>query len=56
VSISLDSGDPLLAPVRADLASYLGAMWGGAVGVASSSPDGSRKVEIWLSTSARAGG
>jgi len=54
MSISLDSSDPLLAPVRADLASYLGAMWGGAVSVASSAPDGSKRVALWLSTSSAA--
>jgi hypothetical protein len=51
VGVYLDASDPLLAPVRADLASYLGAMWGGAVSVASTAPDGSKRVSIWLSTS-----
>ena len=55
VGVYLDASDPLLAPVRADLATYLGAMWAGgtagAVSVASSAPDGSKRLSLWLSTS-----
>ena len=49
--VYLDASDPSLDPVRADLAGYLGTMWGGAVPVASSAPDGSRRLSLWLSTS-----
>jgi hypothetical protein len=51
VGVYVDSADPKLDPVRADLASYLGAMWGGAVPVASTPPDGGKRVSLWLSTS-----
>ena len=54
VGVYIDATDPLLDPVRADLASYLGTMWGSAVSVASGAPDGSRRASIWLSTSASA--
>jgi hypothetical protein len=53
VRVALDSTDPLLTPVRADLASYLGAMWGGPVDVASS-PSTSSKVSVWISSSTEA--
>jgi hypothetical protein len=54
VGVYLDSSDPMLAPVRADLASYLGTMWGGGVGVAASAPDGSKRASVWISSSAAA--
>lgn len=54
VGVYVDSTDPLLAPVRADLASYLGTMWGGPVRVASGAPDGSSGVSIWVSSSTAA--
>jgi hypothetical protein len=54
VGVYVDSTDPLLDPVRADLASYLGTMWGGTVTVASGAPDGSRRASIWLSSSTTA--
>lgn len=44
----------MLAPVRADLVKYLGAMWGAAPPASSSAPDGSRRLSIWVSTSAAA--
>jgi hypothetical protein len=50
-AVYLDASDPLLAPVFADVASYLGTMWGGAVVVASGHPDGSKRLSLWLSTS-----
>jgi hypothetical protein len=54
VGVYVDASDPLLDPVRADLASYLGTMWGSPVSVATAAPDGSRRASIWLSTSASA--
>jgi hypothetical protein len=51
VGVYLDATDPSLDPVRADLASYLGTMWGGAVPVASTAPDGSKPLSLWLSSS-----
>ncbi|HEY6460034.1 MAG TPA: hypothetical protein VIY73_07770, partial [Polyangiaceae bacterium] len=42
VGVYLDATDPSLDPVRADLASYLGAMWGGPVTVAAGAPDGTK--------------
>jgi hypothetical protein len=54
VGVYLESSDPMLAPVRADLASYLAAMWGGAVPVAASAPDGSKQASVWISSSASA--
>lgn len=54
VGVYLDATDPMLTPVRADLASYLGAMWGGTVAVASSAPDGSKRASVWISSSAAA--
>lgn len=51
VGVYMDTSDPLLVPVRADLASYLGTMWGGPVSVAPTPPDGSKRVSVWLSTS-----
>ena len=50
--VYLDASDPSLAPVSADLASYLGTMWGGAGdGRARAAPDGSKTLSLWLSTS-----
>ena len=54
VGVYLDTTDSLLDPVRADLATYLGRMWGGAVTVATTAPDGARRVSLWLSTSTEA--
>ncbi|HEY2514357.1 MAG TPA: hypothetical protein VGI39_26000 [Polyangiaceae bacterium] len=51
VAVYLDSQDPLLDPVAADLASYLSAVWSTPVTVARSAPDFSKKRTIWLSTS-----
>ena len=45
---------PLLDPVVADLASYLGTSWGSSVTVARAVPDFTAKRTIWLSTSAAA--
>jgi hypothetical protein len=56
VGVYLDATDASLAPVSADLASYLGTMWGGAVTVASHAPDGTKKLSLWLSTSPAAAG
>jgi hypothetical protein len=52
--VYLDASDAALDPVRADLATYLGQMWGGAVTVASSAPDGTKPLSLWLSSSAAA--
>jgi hypothetical protein len=54
VGVYVDATDPLLDPVRSDLGTYLGTMWGGAVPVASTAPDGSRQVSIWVSSSTAA--
>ncbi len=54
VGVYVDATDPMLDPVRSDLASYLGAMWGGTIPVTSRAPDGSRRVSIWLSSSTAA--
>ncbi|HEY8041514.1 MAG TPA: hypothetical protein VIF15_17025 [Polyangiaceae bacterium] len=51
VEVTLEGTDPLLAPVRVDLASYLGAMWGGPVAVAATPPDVARRATLWLSSS-----
>jgi hypothetical protein len=51
VGVYVDANDDSLAPVRADLASYLGTMWGGAVNVATTAPDGGKRLSLWLSTS-----
>jgi hypothetical protein len=51
VGVYLDATDPSLDPVRADLAKYLGAMWGGSFDVAQAPPDGSKALSVWLSTS-----
>jgi hypothetical protein len=50
-AVYVDASDPLLAPAFADVASYLGTMWGGPVVVASGRPDGSKRLSLWLSTS-----
>ncbi len=47
-------GDPLLDPVAADVSSYLGTMWSGSYPAADSAPDFSKKLTIWVSTSAEA--
>jgi len=47
-------GDALLDPVAGDLAAYLGTMWGGTYPVTDAAPDFSRKLTLWLSTSADA--
>jgi hypothetical protein len=49
--VYVDATDPQLEPVRADLASYLGTMWGGTVTVATTPPDGAKRLSLWLSTS-----
>ena len=54
VGVYMDTSDPLLDPVAADLSSYLGTSWGSPVSVARTAPDGSKKRSIWLSTSAAA--
>jgi hypothetical protein len=55
VGVYLESGgDPLLAPVAADLSSYLGRLWGASFPVTDAAPDFSKKLTIWLSTSAAA--
>ncbi len=51
VAIFVDSADPLLAPVVADLASYLGTSWGTPVTVLRTAPDFKAKRTLWLSTS-----
>jgi hypothetical protein len=51
VGVYLDGTDASLAPVSADLAKYLGAMWGGTVTVASTPPDGSKPLSVWISSS-----
>ncbi len=47
-------GDPLLAPVTADLSSYLTAMWGSSFQTTNSAPTFSNALTIWISTSAAA--
>jgi hypothetical protein len=54
VGVYLEGSDPLLDPVRSDLASYLTTMWGGTTSVVNGAPDGSRRASIWLSSSAAA--
>ncbi|MGO8993763.1 MAG: hypothetical protein ACLQVI_10580 [Polyangiaceae bacterium] len=54
VAVYVDTTDPLLDPVVADLASYLGTSWGSSVTVARTVPDFTAKRTIWLSTSAAA--
>src|SRR5437660_8715155 len=55
VAIHLErGGDPLLDPVAADVASYLGRMWNGTFTVVDAQPDFSKKLTIWISTSAAA--
>lgn len=51
VGVYVDSPDPILTPVRADVVHYLGAMWGTAPSASSSAPDGSRRLSIWISSS-----
>jgi hypothetical protein len=52
VALNLErGGDPSLDPVAADLASYLGKMWGGAFTAVDAPPDFSKKLTIWISTS-----
>jgi hypothetical protein len=47
-------GDPLLDPVAADVASYLGKMWSGAFVASDSAPDFSKRLTIWISASSEA--
>lgn len=51
VGVFVEGADARLDPVRADLASYLGTMWGGAVPVAAGAPAGGKRLTLWLSTS-----
>ncbi|HEX3343052.1 MAG TPA: hypothetical protein VHS09_00715, partial [Polyangiaceae bacterium] len=50
VGVYVEGSDASLAPVRADLGSYLGAMWGGAVPVGSGPPDGTKPLSLWVSS------
>jgi hypothetical protein len=54
VGVYLDTTDPLLDPVVADLGSYLGTSWGRPVTVTRAAPPFTQKRTIWLSTSAAA--
>jgi hypothetical protein len=49
-AVYLDASDPRLDPAFADVASYLGAMWGGPLVVTQGPPDGSKRLSLWLST------
>lgn len=51
VGVYVDSSDPILAPVGADVVHYLGAMWGAAPPASSAAPDGSKGLSIWISSS-----
>ncbi|MFT3766863.1 MAG: hypothetical protein QM820_15300 [Minicystis sp.] len=50
------AGDPGLEITRADLGTYLGQIWGGAVTVANAAPDFKKRATVWLSTSTDAAG
>ena len=54
VGVYVDSSDPILAPVGADVVRYLGEMWGASPGASSTAPDGSRRLSIWISSSSAA--
>ncbi len=55
VSVYVEQGgDALLAPVAADVSSYLSAMWGAPFQATDAAPDFSTKLTIWISTSAAA--
>ena len=55
VALNVETGgDPLMAPVAADLSSYLGELWSGTFPAVDAPPDDSRKLTIWISTSAAA--
>lgn len=54
VGVYLDASDPLLSPLQADLASYLGTMWGAPVTVTAGPPDSTKPVALWLSTGSAA--
>ncbi len=51
VGVYVESSDPILAPVRADVVSYLGQMWGAAPSASGAAPDGSGRLSIWISSS-----
>src|SRR6185437_9153375 len=52
VAVSIETnGDPGLEIVRADLARYLGQLWGSPVTVSAQAPDLSKRATVWLSTS-----
>jgi hypothetical protein len=51
VGVYVDSSDPILTQVRADVVRYLGEMWGATPPASSAAPDGSRRLSIWISTS-----
>jgi hypothetical protein len=56
VGVYVESSDPILAPVSADVVHYLGQMWGAAPSASSAAPDGSRRLSIWISSSPAAAG
>jgi hypothetical protein len=49
--VYVESSDPILAPVRADMVRYLGEMWGAAPSASSARPDGLRRLSVWISSS-----
>ncbi|HEX8795031.1 MAG TPA: hypothetical protein VF765_28990 [Polyangiaceae bacterium] len=51
VGVYVESSDPMLAPVRADIVHYLGAMWGTTPPSSSAAPDGSKGLSVWISSS-----
>lgn len=55
VAIHFETGsDPGLEITRADVAAYLGELWGGSFAVATQAPDLKAHATVWLSTSADA--
>jgi hypothetical protein len=48
------AGDPLLDRVSTDMASYLGKLWSGSFTAVDAAPDFSKKLTIWITTSAEA--
>src|SRR6516225_5407103 len=56
VGVYVDSSDPILTPVSADVVRYLGEMWGAPPRGDNAAPDGSRRHSVGISRSPRGTG
>lgn len=54
VAVHVEGAEPALDFVRADLANYLSKLWSAPIPIATTPPNGSKRLTLWLSTSADA--